>query len=145
MFKTIISQPVNNVLSIFSMVLLLSCMNAAHTDESETKPLLRADDPSVLIGTWNIDLRPTPDAAPVIEQLKITRVDGNRIYGTFYNSTIQYGKLNDDWGTLVIAFVTQDGGGGRYNTSAELVGDVMKGRTHSLSRNFLSVWTGEKE
>ncbi|MBX2821134.1 MAG: hypothetical protein KTR29_15670 [Rhodothermaceae bacterium] len=97
-----------------------------------------------LVGTWKVDLRPTPDAAPYYQYLKITNVKNGRVEGTFYNSPIQYGNINDDWGKVVIAFITQDSGGTTYNTTIEVDGYTMTGTTHSLGRDFLSVWTGEK-
>jgi|GEM_PF-718646 len=97
-----------------------------------------------LVGTWKVDLRPTPDAAPYYQYLKITKIKDGRVEGTFYNSPIQYGNINDDWGKVVIAFITQDGGDTTYNTTIEVDGYTMTGTTHSVGRDFLAVWTGEK-
>ena len=97
-----------------------------------------------VVGTWKVDLRPTPDAAPYYQYLKITKIKDGRVEGTFYNSPIQYGNINDNWGKVVIAFITQDAGGTTYNTAIEVDGYTMTGTTHSLGRDFLAVWTGEK-
>lgn len=97
-----------------------------------------------LVGTWKIDLRPTPDAAPYYEEMIITEVKDGRVFGTFYNSPIQYGTINTDWDKVVFAFITLDAGGSTYNTTVEFKGDKLIGTTHSLGRGFLSVWTGAR-
>ena len=97
-----------------------------------------------ITGTWKIDLRPTPDAAPYYQYLTISKVEEGRVFGSYYNSPIQYGNINQDWGRVVIAFVTQDAGGNTYNTTVELEGDTLRGTTHSIGRDFLAVWTGQR-
>lgn len=99
--------------------------------------------PDDLVGTWQVDLRPTPDAAPYLQEMIITSVAGDSITGTFYGSPIRDGRLNADWGALRFAFLTDDGSGA-YHTSGTLRGDQIEGLTHALGRDFLAYWTAER-
>ncbi len=97
-----------------------------------------------LIGTWQVDLRPNPEAAPYLQEFIVTAVDGNSFTGKFYNSEIKQGKINTEWGVITFAFVTSDGSGA-YNTMGQLKNGKLEGATHSLGRNFLMPWKGEKK
>ncbi len=97
-----------------------------------------------LVGTWRVDLRPTPGADAYYKEFVVTRVEGNVFEGTFYDTTIESGRLNSDWGEVHFAFTTRDGSGA-YNTSGIWDGTGMRGTTHSLGRDFLSVWTAVRE
>ena len=99
--------------------------------------------PDDLVGTWKVDLRPTPDAAPYYHEMVITSVAGDSIAGTFYGAPIRDGRLNSDWGALRFAFVTEDNSG-QYHTTGTLRGDEIEGTTHSLGRGFLSYWTAKR-
>lgn len=96
-----------------------------------------------LVGTWQVDLRPTPDAEPYYQEFEVFDVEGSELTGRFYGSEIVQGSINDDWGQVRFAFTTQDGSG-IYHTAGVLDGDRLSGTTHSLGRNFLSVWTAER-
>lgn len=101
-------------------------------------------EPSVLIGEWKVDLRPTPLSAPYFQRLVITELGDRTFKGTFYyDSEIKEARINRDWEELTIAFITEDGTGA-YNTVARLEGDILKGTTHSIGRDFLSIWSAEK-
>ena len=99
--------------------------------------------PASIVGTWKVDLRPTPDAAPYFQAFVVTSVDGKRFEGTFYGTPISQGRINTDWGTIRIAFVTEDGSG-PYNHSAVLTGDRLEGLSNSTGRDFLSYWSATK-
>ncbi len=99
--------------------------------------------PSSLIGTWKVDLRPTPDAEPYYQEFVVTAVEGGTFTGTFYNTPIENGRINEDWGAIHFAFTTSDGSG-PYNTAGVLMGTEMSGTTHSPGRDFLAVWTAER-
>ncbi len=99
-------------------------------------------DPEALVGTWVVDLRPTPDAAPYLQEFVVTSVANGQLEGTFYGSSIEEGRINTDWGLVRFAFVTTDGAG-VYHTSGRLDGGRLEGLTHSLGRDFLSYWTAE--
>ena len=97
-----------------------------------------------LIGTWRIDLRPTPDAKAYYKEFVVDSVDGKSFTGTFYDTKIESGHINTDWGTVKFAFVTRDGSG-LYNHSGTLKDGKLEGLSHSLGREFLSVWSGDRE
>ena len=97
-------------------------------------------DPEALIGTWQVDLRPTPDADPYLQELVVRSVDDGRLEGSFYGTPIEKGRLNVDWGAVRFAFVTTDGSGG-YNHAGVLREGRLEGTTHSLGRDFLAYWT----
>lgn len=106
--------------------------------------LASAPEATELLGTWTVDLRPTPDAEAYYQEFVVTAVDGKRFTGTFYGTAIENARVNTDWGQLHFAFTTADGSGA-YNTSGVLVDGKLQGRTHSLGREFLAVWTAEKQ
>jgi hypothetical protein len=97
-------------------------------------------DASGLLGTWQVDLRPTPDAEPYFQEFIVESVDGDSITGTFYGTPIEEGRLNHTWGALRFAFVTADGSG-PYHHSGQLSNGRLTGMTHSLGRDFLAYWT----
>ena len=103
-------------------------------------------DASKLVGTWRVDLRPKPGDPPYYQELVVKSVDGTKLVGTFYNSELQDGRLNLDWGTVHFAFTTNDARErGIYNTAGRLVGDRLEGTTHSIGREFLAVWTAVRQ
>lgn len=99
--------------------------------------------PPSLVGTWKVDLRPTPDAGEYFQEFVVTSVAGKRFEGTFYGSPVSQGRINTDWGTIRIAFVTEDGSG-PYNHSAVLTDGRLEGLTNSTGRDFLSYWSATK-
>lgn len=99
--------------------------------------------PAALVGEWRVDLRPTPDADPYYQTLTITSATDKGVKGTFYGTPFTEGCLNDDWGTVHVAFITQDGSG-PYAHSARLVDGRLEGLSHSTGRDFLAVWTAER-
>jgi hypothetical protein len=123
------------------LVVLLTCTLGllAHA----ATPAEPATPASVLVGTWQVDLRPTPDAPPYFQELVITAVDGQTFTGTFYGTPITQGRLNTAWGTLRLAFVTADGSGD-YHHSAVLQTDRLEGLTNSTGRDFLAYWSARK-
>jgi hypothetical protein len=108
-------------------------------------PAAPAADPNRLVGTWRVDLRPTPDAPPYYQTFVISSVKDDRLSGTFYNTEIRDGRTNKDWGAAVyFAFTTNDGSGA-YHTAGRLTSNGrLEGTTHAVGRGFLSVWTAER-
>ncbi len=100
-------------------------------------------DPANLVGTWQVDLRPTPDAEPYFQAFVVTSVDGDSLQGTFYGSPIERGRINAAWGSVQFAFVTSDGSG-PYNHAGRLEGKRLEGSTYSLGRGFLLPWRAER-
>lgn len=97
-----------------------------------------------LLGTWQVDLRPTPSADPYFKVFIVSSVDGSTFSGTFYDSEISEARINTDWGKLRLAFVTADGSGA-YHHSAVLEGDRLEGLSHSTGRGFLAYWSAVKQ
>ncbi len=107
----------------------------------ESPPVL---DASMLLGTWTVDLRPTPGAEPYFQELVVTSVDGNRFEGRFYGTPVTEARINMTWGKIRIAFVTADGSGD-YHHAAVLEGETLEGLTNSTGRDFLSYWSAAKK
>ena len=95
-----------------------------------------------LLGTWTVDLRPTPDAEAYTTELVIAH-DEHGLQATFYGTEGTHVTVNDDWQEVRVALVTEDGTG-VYHTSFVLVGETLVGTTHSLGREFLSRWTATR-
>jgi hypothetical protein len=98
-----------------------------------------------LLGTWKVDLRPSPGAPPYFQEFVVTRVlDGKSFEGTFYGAPVTQARINTDWGAVRIAFVTTDGSG-PYNHSAVLRDGRLEGLTNSTGRDFLSYWSAVRQ
>ena len=116
----------------------------AYTFRNEIRLNRAKSDPSQLIGTWKVDLRPTPDADPYLVNMTITSVDpdAGTFEGTFYSGAkMTSTQFNVEWSGVSFAFVTQDGQT-EYATQGTLRGGRLSGTTHAISRDFLSVWSG---
>ncbi|MFK7846818.1 MAG: hypothetical protein AB8G77_16070 [Rhodothermales bacterium] len=122
-----------SLFSIFVIALLLTTLGFNNTYKEVRM--------STLEGTWDIDLRPSPDAPPYIQPMVITSTKQNKVKGTFYGSNIKQGRINNKWGKIVFAFVTEDNSG-VYHTSGQLEDGRLTGSTHSLGRDFLMPWRG---
>lgn len=118
---------------------LTLCISACATVTTKDSPNSQA-----LLGTWEVDLRPRPDAPAYIKNFVITSVSGNKLQGMFYDTEITEGRINVDWGKAIIAFVTSDGSG-PYNHSAVLSDGKLEGLTNSTGRNFLAYWSASKK
>lgn len=96
-----------------------------------------------LVGSWTVDLRPTPDAPAYDKEFVIETVTGRDFTGRFYDTPIENGKINADWGEVHLSFVSRDGSG-PYNHAAVLKDGRMVGQSHSLGRDFLLVWRAKR-
>ena len=111
--------------------------------------IARASEPaapaaSALLGTWKVDLRPTPDAAPYFQEFVVSKVNpDNTFEATFYGTPVSQARINTQWGAVRIAFVTADQSG-LYNHSAVLRGSTLEGLTNATGRGFLSYWSATK-
>ena len=126
MFKGIIS------------VLIAVCLFSMKAN-SQSKPV--ADS---VIGTFIIDLRPTPESAPYLKEFKFTRVEGKKFDGEFYGYPFAGGFLNTDWDKVYFAFTTQDQSG-TYFHSGYVEGNKVYGITLNESRGFVLPWKGQKK
>lgn len=100
-----------------------------------------------LLGQWRVDLTATPAEGTkgrYYTDMVVESVQGDRIAGTFYGSRMENGRINRSWGGIRFAFITRDGGGGVYHHSGEMVdGRLIRGLSHAIDRDFLSVWTAQ--
>ncbi len=101
-------------------------------------------DAAGLVGTWDVDLRPSPDSAANVVSMVIRSVEGGVLQGSFYDgSEMTEGRVTTSFGVVRFAFVTSDGSG-LYHTTGELRGGRVTGVTHAIERNFLMPWRGER-
>lgn len=102
--------------------------------------------PATLIGTWKLDMTPADPNDDYFEYMEIREIKEGNVKGWFYRSEVKMknGRIDTTTGTAYIALVSGDRSGA-YNTTAKLVNGQLEGTTHSLKRDFISVWTGVKE
>ncbi len=133
------------VAAVLAPALALSVLLSAASGGAQT-PAPAAPSASVLVGTWKVDLRPTPSAAPYFQELVVTKVNAsnNTFEGSFYGAPVTQARIDVTWGAVRIAFVTADGSG-PYNHSAVLHGGRLEGLTNSTGRAFLSYWSAVKQ
>ncbi|NNK88258.1 MAG: hypothetical protein HKO90_08245 [Flavobacteriaceae bacterium] len=116
-------------------LILLPLIGNAQNDTSQS-----SDD---ITGSWTIDLRPSPKADGYYQTLNILAVDDNTINGTFYDSQIENGFINDNWDQIYFAFTTSDNTHDYYHS-----GYLKNGRLYGISycpgRNFTAPWNGVK-
>ena len=98
-----------------------------------------------IIGTWKLDLTPENKSDEVSAIMNIESVTDKIVTGYFYNenSNIQASAINIQTGKMYVSFITADGSG-NYNSTFYIYNNKLYGTTHSIGRDFLSVWTAEK-
>ena len=109
------------------------------TAQKITKPV--ADS---VLGTWIIDLRPTPDSESYLKEFKVTKIDGKNFDGEFYGYPFGGGFLNIDWDKIYFAFTTSDQSS-TYFHSGYIEGNKVFGITLNEIRKFAMPWRGEKK
>ena len=119
------------------LILLTSCTTVVKD------PINPPPDPSTLLGTWKVDLRPSPTSPEYFQSFVVNSIDGKKFSGTFYGAPFVNGLLNTDWGLLHFAFETQDQSG-PYHHSGTLRANQIEGLTRSAGRDFLSRWAATK-
>lgn len=112
------------------------------TLNAQEKPL----NPSVLVGKWVLDLSPHKKDDAQFASMEIQQVTENSLEGYFYRPgvAIQEGRINDLTGKIYGALESEDGTG-KYYTAFYYDNGELHGSTHSLDRDFLSVWKARKE
>ncbi len=98
-----------------------------------------SDDPNKLEGTWQVDLRPTPESEPYFKDFEITLAGENSFNGKFYDTEFSGGLLNSDWSKIYFGFTTNDMSG-KYFHSGYLSNDTLFGMTYSEGRSFVMPW-----
>lgn len=137
--KTRLFSTVRTATSL-SLIVTCLCLGAC---ASVSQPVV-IDAENLLLGTWKVDLRPTPDAEPYYKSFVVTSVEGRSFSGRFYDAPISQGRINTDWGKLRIAFETNDGSG-PYHHSATFEGDKLEGLSNSTGRDFLAYWSAVRQ
>jgi hypothetical protein len=99
---------------------------------------------AALAGSWQVDLRPSPEEPAYLKKMTLEIVADRSVRGTFYDSEIEAGRASASNGRLCFAFRTTDGVG-PYHTSGCLVGDRIVGQTWAEHRKFLLNWTAVRE
>ncbi|MBP7931494.1 MAG: hypothetical protein KAZ11_02530 [Chitinophagaceae bacterium] len=97
-----------------------------------------------LLGTWVIDLRPTPESEPYLKEFKFTRISGKKFDGEFYGYPFKEGFLNTDWGKIWFAFTTSDQSG-TYFHSGYIEGNKIQGLSFNQNRKLTLPWKGSKK
>ncbi|MBT8270103.1 MAG: hypothetical protein KJN59_12850 [Bacteroidia bacterium] len=96
-----------------------------------------------LIGSWTIDLRPSPDAEGYYQSFEITSIQEKKLEGSFYGSPISEGLINTEWDDIYFAFSTSDNTYTYYHS-----GYLKNGRLYGISycpgRAFTAPWNGIK-
>lgn len=96
-----------------------------------------------IIGTFIIDLRPTPESEPYLKEFKFTKIEGKKFDGEFYGYPFSGGFLNTDWDKIYFAFTTADQSGTYYH-SGYVEGNKVFGITLNEARSFVLPWKGER-
>lgn len=108
---------------------------------------MASDARSSLLGSWTVDLRPTPTSSPYLKKLVVTSVEGTRIEGHFYDgSPLQFGRINSSASSqLCFAFITDPGEGAYASSGRQVAPDRLEGMTLSTTRGFLLPWIAMRD
>jgi hypothetical protein len=96
------------------------------------------------LGTWVIDLRPTPESEPYLKDFKFTKIEGKKFDGEFYGYPFSGGFLNTDWDKIYFAFTTADQSGTYYH-SGYIEGNKVFGMSLNEARGLMLPWRGERK
>lgn len=99
----------------------------------------------LLKGIWQLDMTPQNPLDSSFASMHIRHITSDTIKGYFYRKGVEIkeGRINQKTGILHVAFVTSDNSGD-YNTAFHYKNGKLHGSTHSLKKDFLSVWTATK-
>ncbi len=97
-----------------------------------------------LIGSWTIDLRPSPDAQGYFQPFAVEKIKGNTFIGTFYGSPVRDAFINKNWDKLYFSFTTSDATHDYYHTGYLFEGKLV-GMSYCPGREFTAPWTAEKK
>ena len=97
-----------------------------------------------LSGTWVIDLPPAPGAAPYLQEMVVSKIDGRGFSGFFYPLLQEWGNeqfLGQNF-TLPLPPKTKVLS---IMASGYLENGELKGMTYCDKRDFVMFWTGKKK
>ena len=109
------------------------------SEDSIQERLLRA-----AIGTWELDLRPSPEAQTYLKDFIIQSYDKGKLSGEFYGTPFTEGKINTAWGKLYFSFTTSDQSGTYFHTGYLDEGRLY-GTSFSEGRDFMIPWFSTKK
>ncbi len=105
----------------------------------EPKESIQARLMQEVLGTWVLDLRPSPEAEPYLKDFVIKSFDDGNLSGEFYGTPFTEGKINTAWGKLYFSFTTADNSG-TYFHSGYLSEGRLYGTSFSEARKFMMPW-----
>jgi hypothetical protein len=130
------------------VILLILSVTLTATTEAQQSPVDSITTAKPLaknvLGTWVIDLRPTPDTEPYLKEFKFTKIEGKQFDGEFYGYPFTGGFLNLDWDKIYFAFTTADQSG-TYFHSGYVESDKIFGITLNENRKLIVPWKGKKK
>lgn len=129
---------------IASLFLLVSTVTMSQVEKNNPVPASNKPVADSVLGTWIIDLRPTPDSEPYLKEFKFTKIEGKQFNGEFYGYPFQGGFLNTDWKKIYFAFTTADQSG-TYFHSGYIDGNKIFGITLNENRKFVLPWKGDRK
>lgn len=97
-----------------------------------------------LLGTWEIDLKPSPEANSYLKEFTITRYEEGTLHGYFYDTPFKDGKINTAWDKIYFAFTTADNAGTYYH-SGYLENNKLHGTSFSTARGFMLPWVSVRK
>jgi hypothetical protein len=127
------------LLLLLAFSITVSAQNSNAPSSVKTK--LNTND---ALGTWVIDLRPTPNSEPYLKDFKFTKIDSSRFDGEFYGYPFSGGFLNSSWDKIYFAFTTADQSG-TYFHSGYIEGNKIFGITLNENRKLILPWRGERK
>jgi hypothetical protein len=123
-------------------IILLSKILAQKTDKESSTT--KKPDPKEALGSWQIDLRPSPESEPYYKEFKFTKIEGKNFEGEFYGYPFTGGLLNTDWDKIYFAFTTADQSGTYFHSGYIEDGKVF-GVSLSEGRKFVLPWRGVRK
>ena len=99
-----------------------------------------------LLGNWRIDMTPSDKSDANFAMMRIDKIENNLVEGDFYREGVEIteGRTNSQSNRIYIALISGDNSG-QYNTTFYYENGKIYGTTHSIERDFLAVWEGEKQ
>ena len=132
---------------ILSAIILVLCCTQSFAQTAavgNNTPATEEQMVQSLIGTWVIDLRPSPNAEAYLKDFTIKSFEAKTLKGIFYDTPFANGRIHTAWGKLYFAFTTADGSG-TYFHSVSLENGKLSGISFSENRQFVMPWTGTRK
>jgi hypothetical protein len=147
--KKLKSKTMKNALIIIALMLFYTTLSTGQNSNTSVALQESADSVqqrllSAAIGTWELDLRPSPESTPYLKDFIIQSFDKGKLSGEFYGTPFTNGKINTTWGKFYFSFTTADQSG-TYFHSGYLADGTIRGMSYSEGRDFMIPWFGTKK